>query len=152
MWQPTKVNIWLAVIQVSSNYLCGSLNFRILATLTSGSRFQKSFKNNEIKWYISSHPNVFLEKAIPKTCSKFTGEHLCQSVISIKLQSNFIEIKLRHECSPVNLLHIFRTPFLKNTSRGLLLMICCFILKALFLYKIFKYLSWLFWLCRKTAW
>ena len=32
-----------------------------------------------------------------------------------------IEITLRHECSPVNLLHIFRTPFPKNTSGGLLL-------------------------------
>ena len=30
-----------------------------------------------------------------------------------------IEIVLRHWCSPVNLLHIFRTPFLKNTSDGL---------------------------------
>ena len=47
--------------------------------------------------------------------------HLCQSAISIKLQSNFIEITLRHGCSPVNLLHIFRTPFLKNTSGWLLL-------------------------------
>ena len=28
------------------------------------------------------------------------------------LQSNFIEITLRPVCSPVNLLHIFRTPFL----------------------------------------
>ena len=26
-------------------------------------------------------------------------------------QSNFIEIALRHGCSPVNLLHIFRTSF-----------------------------------------
>ena len=34
---------------------------------------------------------------------------------------NFIEIALRHGCSPVNLLHIFRTPFLKNTSGWLLL-------------------------------
>ena len=30
-------------------------------------------------------------------------------------KSNFIEIVLRHGCSPVNLLDIFRTPFLKNT-------------------------------------
>ena len=37
------------------------------------------------------------------------------------LQSNFIEITFWHVCSPVNLLHIFRTPFLKNTSEGLLL-------------------------------
>ena len=34
---------------------------------------------------------------------------------------NFIEIKLLHGCSPVNLLHIFRKPFLKNTSARLLL-------------------------------
>ena len=34
---------------------------------------------------------------------------------------NFIEIVLRHGCSPVNLLHIFRTPILKNTSGRLLL-------------------------------
>ena len=31
------------------------------------------------------------------------------------------EIKIWHGCSPVNLLHIFRTPFYKNTSGGLLL-------------------------------
>ena len=34
---------------------------------------------------------------------------------------DFIEIPLRHGCSPVNLLHIFRTPFLKNTFGWLLL-------------------------------
>ena len=36
-------------------------------------------------------------------------------------QSNFIEIKLRHGRSPVNLLRIIRTLFLKNTSGTLLL-------------------------------
>ena len=34
---------------------------------------------------------------------------------------NFIEIALRHGASPINLLHIFRTPFPKNTAGGLLL-------------------------------
>ena len=38
-----------------------------------------------------------------------------------KVASNFIEITLRYGCSPVNLLHIFITPFPKNTSRRLLL-------------------------------
>ena len=33
-----------------------------------------------------------------------------KSVVSIKLLCNFIEITLQHGCSPVNLLHIFRTP------------------------------------------
>ena len=32
-----------------------------------------------------------------------------------------LEIRLRHGCSPVSLLHIFRTPFSKNTCGGLLL-------------------------------
>ena len=35
--------------------------------------------------------------------------------------SNFIEISLRHGCSPVNLLHIFSSPFPMNTSGRLLL-------------------------------
>ena len=32
-----------------------------------------------------------------------------------KLLWNFIEIAFRHEFSPVNLLHAFRTPFYKST-------------------------------------
>ena len=61
-----------------------------------------------------------MEKVVLKIYSKFTGEHPCQSVISIKMQSDFIEIALWHGCSPVNLLHIFGTPFPKSTSRPLL--------------------------------
>ena len=37
------------------------------------------------------------------------------------LQSNFIETTLRHGCSPVDLQHIFRTPFPKNIFGRLLL-------------------------------
>ena len=33
-----------------------------------------------------------------------------------KVARNFIEIARRRGCSPVNLLHIFRTPFPRNTS------------------------------------
>ena len=65
----------------------------------------------------SSHPEVFLRKDVLKICSKFTGEHPCRSAISIK----FLEIAFRQGCLPVNLLHIFRTPFPKNTSGRLLL-------------------------------
>ena len=35
----------------------------------------------------SSHPEVVLEKGVLKMCSKFTGEHPCQSATSIKLHS-----------------------------------------------------------------
>ena len=80
--------------------------------------------------YRSSHPEVFPGKVVLKIYSKFTGEYPCRSAISIKLLRNFIEIALQHGGSPVNLLHIFRTPFLKNTSGWLLLDLygcCCFI-------------------------
>ena len=69
----------------------------------------------------SPSSEVFLGKGVLKICSKFTGEHPCRSEISVKLQSNFIEIALRHGCSLVNLLDIFRIPFPKNTSGRLLL-------------------------------
>ena len=59
----------------------------------------------------SSHPEVFLVKGVLEICSRFTGEHPCRNV----------EITLRHGYSPVNLLHIFRTHFTKNTSGRLLL-------------------------------
>ena len=57
----------------------------------------------------SETAEVLLGKSVRKICSKFTGENPCRSVI------------LRHGCSPVNLLHIFRTPFPKNTSGWLFL-------------------------------
>ena len=69
----------------------------------------------------SSHPEVFLRKGVLKICSKFTGEHPCHSVISIKLLCKFIEIILRHGCSPANLLHVFRMTFPENTSDWMLL-------------------------------
>ena len=54
-------------------------------------------------------------------CNKFTGEHPCRSAISKKLPSNVIEITLWYGCSPVDLLHNFRTSFYKNTYGELLL-------------------------------
>ena len=63
----------------------------------------------------SSRPEVFLVKGVLKICGNFTEEHPCRSVISIELLCDFIEITLRHGGSPVNLLHIFRTHFTKNT-------------------------------------
>ena len=38
---------------------------------------------------------MLLGKIVLKICNKFTGEHPCRKVISIMLQGNFIEIKLR---------------------------------------------------------
>ena len=57
-----------------------------------------------------------MKKSVMKICNKLTGEHPCRSVVSIRLQINYIEITLRHGCSSVSLLYIFRTLFYKNTS------------------------------------
>ena len=69
-------------------------------------------------WFRSSNTEVFLGKDVLRICSKFTGEHQLQSVISIKLQSNFIKITLRHGCSPVNLLCILEYLFLRKPLDG----------------------------------
>ena len=71
-------------------------------------------------------PEIFLGKEILEICSKFKGEHPWRSVVSIKLLCNFNEIAFWHECSPVNFLHIFRTPFPGNTSGQLLVSVAFF--------------------------
>ena len=58
-----------------------------------------------LKYPRKSSLEVFLRKGVLKIYSKFTGEHLCRSA------NTFIEITLRHGCSPISLLYIFRTPF-----------------------------------------
>ena len=45
---------------------------------------------------------ALLGKGVLRICNKFTGERPRRSAISIKLQSNFIEITLQHRCSSVN--------------------------------------------------
>ena len=88
-------------------------NFHIISSKLSHKQY--------LIWLLrSSSPGVFLGKCVMKICIKFTGEDPCWSLISIKLLCNFIKIRLRHACSTVNLLHIFRTPFHKNTLEGLL--------------------------------
>ena len=89
-------------------------------------------------------PKAAVKKGVLIICSKFTGEHPCWSAISVKLQSNFNEITLQHGCSPVNLLHIFKAFFSKNTFGGLLVPVvlsglCCIFTKTIFLLLIFYF-------------
>ena len=72
--------------------------------------------NDLIQYSVSGCACALFRKRCSKNYSKFTREHPYQSAISIKLQSNFTEIALRHECSPVNLLYISETPLLTGVS------------------------------------
>ena len=121
---------WYAVFQVS---FLESLRIKRLQFLLQEKllKWKLSHKFAQFSTYLpplnlleitrGSQLEVFLGKEVLKICSKFTGKHSRRSAISIKLLYNFIEITLRDGCSPVNLLHIFRTLFLKNTSGWLLL-------------------------------
>ena len=86
---------------------------------------------------------MFFKIGALKSFANFTGKYLCWSLFLTKSQelsqcycnfistllqllSDFIEITLRHMgVLPVSLLHIFRTPFGKNTYGGLLLPVAC---------------------------
>ena len=83
----------------------------------------------------SSRSEVFLVKGVLKICSKFAGELSCRIVIY------FIEITLQHGCSPVKLLHIFRTPFIKNTS-GWLLFQCVYEVHSLLVTRVYDNNCW----------
>ena len=63
-------------------------------------------QNHESDLTSRSNPSeVFLGKCAQKICRKFTEEHPCQSVISIKLLCNTFLF--------------FRTPFYRDTYGGL---------------------------------
>ena len=71
--------------------------------------------------------DLFLLWILPSQREKVLQKHPSRSVLrkrcSENLQSNFIEITLRHGCSPVNLLYISKTPFPKSTSDRLMLVL-----------------------------
>ena len=107
---------------------CYNLGIKIVNKLTKISKICVS-----VECFIADIPRFF--SANVKTCllggrlgtrhqiqafQEFSRNFICgQNVISKKLQRNFIEVSLRHGCSPVILIHIFRTVSPKNTSRGL---------------------------------
>ena len=77
-----------------------------------------------IKTYRSIRPVIQNQPPgdIPrKRCSEYMQQIYRRTPMSKCDFNKFIEITLRHGYSPVNLLHIFRTPFPKNTSERLLL-------------------------------
>ena len=58
-------------------------------------------------------PRVFLGKGVLKICRSLQEKTHAE----VRFQSNFIEIALRHGCSPVNLLHIFSSDFIEIALR-----------------------------------
>ena len=75
----------------------------------------------------SSHQRCSMKKCVLGNFTKFTGNHLCQSLLFNKVAvlrpATILEKTLWHKCCPVNFA-IFQSTFLQNTSGQLLL---CFI-------------------------
>ena len=71
-----------------------SLKTQFLWTTNKFSLFFVTFVKAAFQRY--SYKKVFWKYA-----ATFTGEHPCQYVVSIRLQSNFIDITLWYGCSPV---------------------------------------------------
>ena len=63
----------------------------------------------------SSLPEVLCEKYVLRNFKKFTGKHLCQSLIWNKIAglrpANLLTYRLYHRCFPVNIVNFLRTPF-----------------------------------------
>ena len=116
-----SLSTMLSTTFVTSSSKILSISSGVFISVSIRSIYEITSQGNNVTNCRSSHPEVFLGKGVLRICSKYTGEHPCRSWISIKLLCNFIEISLWHWCSRVNLLHIFRTPFFKNTSHELLL-------------------------------
>ena len=72
-------------------------------TLRRAIRYKHGLNTNKMRRWIQKQPSSAV---------------LGKGVLEILLQSNFIEITLRHECSPVNLLPIFRTTFSKFSTNS----------------------------------
>ena len=90
----SRMRVWVCF------YLCGLIDIR----------------NNDLLIVWSSRLKVFLRKGALKNMQQIYLRKPMPNLLSI-----FIENTLRHGCSSVNLRHIFRTPFLKNTCGRLFL-------------------------------
>ena len=66
-------------------------------------------------------PEVFTKKYNLKSFAKFTGKHLCQSLLFNEVAG----FRLRHRFFPVNFEKFLKAPFLRNTSGRLLLIWVC---------------------------
>ena len=89
------------------------------------SKTPSRFENLGNMWTLSPHREEQKQPSrgvLRKSCFKNIHQIYRRTPMTkCDLLCNFIEITLRHWCSPVNLLYILRTPFPKNTSKGLFL-------------------------------
>ena len=99
-------------------------------------KFQQTSETLKLEKCKKQPPEVFCEKDVLSNFTKFTGEHLCQSLHFNKVAglrpATLLKKRLWHRCFPVNFVKFLRTPFLTEHPWWLLLK-CYQLWKPLFL-------------------
>ena len=96
-------------IDFQNFYISWNVSKSISWTFLGSLHNETNYREIRISW--KSLKEIFHSVSSPSYCF----------IIILTFQKRYFQIALRHGSSPVNLLHIFRTPFLKNISGWLLL-------------------------------
>ena len=83
-------------VKVSIHQWGGERGYGVYNITASELQLQDRYHNNLFWFHKKPFGGVPRNIRFLKKCSKFTGQHSCRSVISIKLQSSFIESTLRY--------------------------------------------------------
>ena len=78
-------------------------------------RKYQEIQNPSSPFVRSSHPEVFCKISVLKNFTKFTGKHLCQSLLFNKVAglrpATLLKKKLCNRCFPANFVKFLRTHF-----------------------------------------
>ena len=119
----TRKNSVFGHISRSDSFI--NLDYHRLQQPQSFSLAKAKNKQNITRRIIRGNPTeVFLRESILKICNKFTGEHPCRSLISIKLLYNLIETHFGKSIllKNLNISNFFRTTFYEKTEQPFLLL------------------------------
>ena len=113
---------------INLSKICLSLS---TSTSTILAFFRLSYQLNSIyrtPIYRSSHRRCSVRNGDLRNFAKFTGKHLCHSLLLNKVTGlsleTFLKKRLWHSCFPVSFAKFLRRPFLQNTYGQLLLHLC----------------------------
>ena len=108
---------------VNTSEICCKINYRIVCVLiflfVSNPKTLCRKSVEKLSYLIWKQPP---RGVLMKKCSE-NMQQIYRRTPMLRCDFNEVEIALRHGCSPVNLLHIFRAPFPRKTSGWLLLLI-----------------------------
>ena len=121
------------------NRLISTFEFRFTGSLKN----EMTYKPSKYIWWRSDMLKLTSESLIYfEVRVIYIQKQPPRGVLKKRCSENMQKIlALRHGCSPVNLLHIFRTPFPRNTSGWLLLYICITRFKNLRYNSVWKLLT-----------